>query len=77
MEDVHHLGSHVGVQVTGRLVGKNNLRITDDGTGYGDTLALSAGELPRMMLHAVAQPDACEYLFSQPASFLRGDVAIE
>ena len=41
MQDLHHLGAHLGIEVTGRLVGQNNLRIADDCPGNSHTLALS------------------------------------
>ena len=44
VEQFHDFSSHLGVQVTGRLVGKDDVGIADDGTGDGDTLALAAGE---------------------------------
>ena len=53
-EELHHFRAVLRVQVTGRLVGKDNLRSGDYRAGYGDALLLTTGELLRIMLGAVA-----------------------
>ena len=55
MQQLHHFRSHFGVQVTGRLIGEDYLRIADNGACDGNTLALTAGELCRHVAHTVAQ----------------------
>ena len=57
VEQVHDLDTHLGVQVTGRLIGEDDVGVTYDRTGDGHTLALTAGELRREMAHTVAQAD--------------------
>ena len=42
VEQIHDFGSHLGIQVTGRLIGKDDVGVADNGTGNGDTLALTA-----------------------------------
>ena len=39
------LGSHLGVQVTGGLVRKDDGGVSDKGTGDGNSLALTSGKL--------------------------------
>ena len=53
VKQFHNFRSHSGVQVTGRLVSKDNLRIADNRTGNSNTLALTTGELRREMTHPV------------------------
>jgi hypothetical protein len=47
LQGAHHLGAGVMVEITGRLVGKDQTRLGDSCTGDGDPLALAAGELIR------------------------------
>ena len=44
LQQGHHFVAIGGVEVTGRLVGQDDFGIGDDGTGYGDTLLLTATE---------------------------------
>ena len=48
------------VEVAGRLVGEQQRRIGDDGAGDRDALFLSARELTRVVLVAIAQADDAE-----------------
>ena len=45
------------VEVAGRLVGDEDGRVGDDGARDGDALLLAAGELPRVVVHAVVEAD--------------------
>ena len=54
-QQIHHLSSVLGVQVTGRLIGEYQLGIGYDRTGYRHTLLLTAGKLLRDVL-VVAAP---------------------
>lgn len=56
VEQVHDLDTHLGVQVTGRLIGEDDVGVTYDRTGDGHALALAAGELRREMAHTVLRP---------------------
>jgi hypothetical protein len=49
----HHLRTVLGIQVTGRLIGKNQLRVRYHSAGNGHTLLLSAGKLLREVLGPV------------------------
>src|SRR5260370_24667336 len=44
------------VQVPSRLVAEKKCRVGDDGAGDGNALLLTAGELARIMVHAVGKP---------------------
>ena len=48
-EQAHHLLAVLGIQVSRRLVGQNQLRTGHDGTGDGRALLLSSGNLARIM----------------------------
>lgn len=45
VQELHDLGSHLGVQVTGGLVRKDDGGVSDKGTGDGNSLALTSGKL--------------------------------
>ena len=47
-----------GVQVTGRLVGKQNGRLTGKGTGNGNPLLFAARQLLRIMADTRLEADA-------------------
>ena len=56
-----HDGFAVGrIQVSGRLVSKQDKRIAAQGASYGDTLLLTAGELRRVVFHTMRHPHAFE-----------------
>ena len=57
VKQVHDLDTHLGVQVTGRLIGEDDVGVTYDRTGDGHTLSLTTGKLRRKMAHTVAQAD--------------------
>src|SRR6185437_10699389 len=52
-----HLRTVLGVEVAGRLVRENQLRIAHHGAGYGDPLLLAARELRGLVLLARPQID--------------------
>ena len=47
----------LAIEVAGRLVGDDDRRVVDDGARDGDALLLPAGELARVVLHAVLEAD--------------------
>ena len=57
-QQVHHFLAVLGVQVAGGLIGENQLRPGHYGTGDGNALLLTAGELLRKMLGTVADGHA-------------------
>ena len=52
---LHDLAGGLGVQVAGRLVGKDDLRLCHKGAGDADALLLTAGHLGGLVVHALAQ----------------------
>ena len=62
LEQVHDLHGRVGVERSGRLVGQHDVRVVDQGAGDGDALHLPAGQLVRLLVDVVAQPDLFEGL---------------
>ena len=52
-QKVHHFLAVLGVQVTRRLVGEDELGVGDDGTGDGHPLLLATRQLLREMVFAV------------------------
>ncbi len=77
VEQVHDLDTHLGVQITGRLIGEDDVGVTYDRAGDGYTLALTAGELRREVAHTVAQADLLKYGLGQLATLRGRDLAIE
>ena len=61
VEQLHHLGAHFTVEVTGGLVGEHYVGISHNGAGDGHALALTARKLGRQMLDAVAHFEALEH----------------
>ena len=59
-EDAHDLGAGVAVEVAGRLVGQDERRARDQRPGDRDALLLAAGELGRLVVEPVAEPDPLE-----------------
>ena len=59
-KQLHHRFAVRRIEVTRRLVGEEDERIAGDGAGDGDALLLTAGELRRIVLHAVAHAHALE-----------------
>ena len=62
LQQIHHLLAVLGVEVTGRLIRKNQLRACDHGTSNSDALLLASGELLREVLGAMADGHALHNL---------------
>src|SRR5271167_2048850 len=60
------------VEVAGRLVGNKDSRIRNDGTGNGDALFLSPGELPWIMLRAVLETNDAQRRHGALTAFAAG-----
>ena len=48
----------VVVEIAGRFIGKQDVRLGGKGPGQGYTLLFAAGELPRIVMQALAQADS-------------------
>ena len=62
LHDVQHLADHLGVEGAGGLVEEHDLRVHAQGPDDGHTLLLAAGELLRIVVGLVLQPDAGQEL---------------
>src|SRR3954468_8908872 len=59
-KELHHRFAIRRVEVTRRLVGEQDEWIAGDRAGHSDALLLTARELRRIMLHAMAHPHTLE-----------------
>ena len=57
------------VEIAGGFVGNQDRRIGGDGAGDGNSLLLAAGELARLVMHALGQSDHCERHLGMGAPF--------
>ena len=62
LEDVHHLDARARIEVAGRLVGQQQLRVVHERAGNRHALLLAAGQLVRMMAEPFAQADGAQRL---------------
>ena len=60
LEDVHDLDARSRVEIAGRLVRQQQLRIVDERAGDCDPLLLAAGQLIRMVIEPLAEPDGTQ-----------------
>src|SRR5207244_1063123 len=65
------------VEVAGRLVGQQHLRLVDQGTSDGHALLLTAGKLVRQVAGSIAQPDQAQRGERAPASFRGGKSGVD
>ena len=56
-EEVDHVAAGLAVQITGRLVGQQQVRLRCEGPRQCDALLLAAGKLAWIMGQPMAQPD--------------------
>ena len=49
------------VEIAGRLVGEQHVRLGDERARNGDALLLAAGQLPRVVTDAAGEADAAEH----------------
>ena len=66
-KQLHHRFAVRRIEVTRRFVGEEDERIAGDRAGDGDALLLTAGELRRIVLHAVAHAHALERVRARAA----------
>ena len=75
--EFHNFIAGLRIQVAGRLVGQDDGWIIDQGAGNGDALALSAGKLIGLVVHAFAQIDGGKRGLGALNAFVRGRAAID
>ena len=61
-QQIHDVAAVGGVQVAGRLVGEDDLRIIRERARQRDALLLAAGKLRRIVVRAAGQSDLLEQL---------------
>ena len=71
-EQLHYLQTILGVKVTRRLIGQDQLGVHHDGTGNGDALLLTARELLRKVVCAVADGHPAQHFFNTLLTLLLG-----
>ena len=72
LHDVEHLADELRVERRGRLVEEHELGLHGQRPGDGDPLLLPAGELLRVGVPAVAEPDAVQQGLGLGGDFARG-----
>jgi hypothetical protein len=66
-EEIEDLAAGLRIEVSGRLVGEEERRLVDECPRDGDALALTAGQLVRLMAHPILETDGDQRLFGQLA----------
>ena len=74
LQQAQDLVGRGAVEITGRLVTEQQLRVGNDGPGNCDALLLTAGELPRIVRGALCQPDNLQGKLSTLAAFAATEV---
>ena len=54
------MGAVFGIEIAGGLVGKDDRRLQDEGTGQSDPLLFTAGELDGVMMDAIGESDTAQ-----------------
>ena len=57
------------VQISGRFIGEDEIRIVDEAASDGDTLLLATGQLRRLMAKSVPKSYHCGEFFAELARF--------
>ena len=55
MHQIQNLSGRLRVEVTGRFVSHDQSRIRHNGSRYGNSLFLTTGQLPRIVINAIAE----------------------
>jgi methylisocitrate lyase len=61
------LGGVLAIQIAGGLIGEDQLGAVGERPGHGDALLLAGGELARIVVETVAEPDAGQHLSGMSA----------
>ena len=75
IKQVEHIVGGAGIQCSGGFIRQQQAGLVDDGSGDRDTLLLAAGELVRLILHAIRQTDTVQGLAGFLSSLLGGTPA--
>ena len=66
----------LAIECTGRLVGKDEIRLIDNGSGYGDPLLLASRQLAGPMIGAMCETNPIKRTARAKLRFSAADVAI-
>ena len=75
-QQIHHFCTILRIQITGRLIGKYQLRISNHSTSNGYTLLLTTGKLLREVFGTMTDIHSFQYIFHHPATFRSFDSQI-
>ncbi len=73
----HEFFARRRVEVAGRLVGQQDRRVVDECARDRDPLLLTAGELARLVVGAVGEPDLRQHGHGACTAFAAGDAGVE
>jgi hypothetical protein len=76
-QQFQHIRPRHGIEVAGRLVGEQQLRIANHGTGDRHPLPLAAGQLIGAVGQAVPHPHLLQGLCGPPPPFAQRDATVE
>ena len=74
-KQMHHLGTILGIEVTRRLIGQDELRTKDHGTGDGYSLLLTTRKLVREVLGTMTEQRRCSSPSSLPSHQVRASAS--
>ena len=77
VQELHDLGTHLGIQVTGGLVRQDDGGVADQGAGDSHPLALTSGELRGEMPDTVVQSYGINHLQSPFLALGRTHFAVQ
>ena len=77
LQDLHHFDRGLAIEGSCWLVGQDDLRTGDEGTGDGHALLLSAAHLVGHVVGPVLQAQAVEVLHRQGVAFLAAHALVE
>ena len=75
-QEPHHLDAVLGIQITGRLIGKDQLRVGDQRPGDRHTLLLTSGELLGKVLGAMPHVHTAQHLLHSLFALSRRDIQV-
>ena len=61
LKNAHDLDAGAAIEISGRFIRQQHLRIVDQRARDGDALLLTAGKLTWIMVLAIREPDRCKH----------------
>ena len=72
-KELDDLAAGAGIEIPGRLVSHQDIRIVDECPGDGDALLLPAGELAVMVIKPISEADQFQFLNRSSTPLFGGD----